>query len=307
MPTARPAHCDLYRASSGPKPVEQAFRQPAAMCGGLGIDDQAAGNASGLIRFALDREAQGLGNLPVVERHREPRVRGPRQLPHDARDAADQPVEIAGAGLGVVTVELRMQRRRVALAKTLDEVEPAGEAGKGFSLRKCFDQPAGDTQIFALRGQRARGPVDDQRPVGDFERRDPVPWFNVGSSSRWASAISSKSTENERSSPQGWSSARGASRESISRIMSVSRVRLRMIRRFRTESQNSGCAAVSGRYPTVTSTFTVMPMKSFAAPLKLPANGTACAASRATAMRIRLRPPTSALVGSNSTQPAPGR
>src|SRR5580704_15850444 len=60
-------------------------------------------------------------------------------------------------------------------------------------------------------------------------------------------------------------------------------------------------------YSVVTVTLTESDRKDPAGPLKLPTTGTACAASRATATRMRLRPPTRALVGSNSTQPAPGR
>ena len=54
----------------------------------------------------------------------------------------------------------------------------------------------------------------------------------------------------------------------------------------------------------VISTSTVMPRNAFAGPVKLPLSGMAWLGSRVTATRIRLRPPTSALVGSNSTQPA---
>src|ERR1700683_470046 len=60
-------------------------------------------------------------------------------------------------------------------------------------------------------------------------------------------------------------------------------------------------------YSVVTVTSTDSDRKDRAGPLKLPTTGTACAASRATATRMRLRPPTRALVGSTSIQPAPGR
>ncbi len=60
-------------------------------------------------------------------------------------------------------------------------------------------------------------------------------------------------------------------------------------------------------YFTVISTCTSMPRKSFVLPVNEPDNGIACFGSRVTATRIRLRPPTRALVGSNSTHPAPGR
>ncbi len=60
-------------------------------------------------------------------------------------------------------------------------------------------------------------------------------------------------------------------------------------------------------YSAVTSTPTSKARKSVGVPVNDPTSGAACAASRATATRIRFRPPTSALVGSNSTQPTPGR
>src|SRR5690348_9114772 len=57
----------------------------------------------------------------------------------------------------------------------------------------------------------------------------------------------------------------------------------------------------------VASTSTVMPSKSDGKPVQVPETGTAWRGSRATATRIRSWLPTIPLVGSNSTQPAPGR
>ena len=54
-------------------------------------------------------------------------------------------------------------------------------------------------------------------------------------------------------------------------------------------------------------TLTSIPRKSFGLPVKLPFSGTAWDGSRVTATRIRLRSLTTPLVGSNGTQPAPGR
>lgn len=56
-----------------------------------------------------------------------------------------------------------------------------------------------------------------------------------------------------------------------------------------------------------TDTSTCRPVGSPALPTKPPEIGRACEASRVTPTRIRLAPATSPLVGSYSTQPAPGR
>src|SRR5262249_8319600 len=57
----------------------------------------------------------------------------------------------------------------------------------------------------------------------------------------------------------------------------------------------------------IASTSTVMPRKSDGAPVQVPDTGMACVGSRVTATRTSFCPPTSALAGSNSTQPPPGR
>jgi hypothetical protein len=68
----------------------------------------------------------------------------------------------------------------------------------------------------------------------------------------------------------------------------------------------AGGATVSG-FPDVTVTSTVMPRKSDGLAVKVPEIGKACDGSRVTATRMRLSPAISPLVGSYSTQPAPGR
>ena len=71
------------------------------------------------------------------------------------------------------------------------------------------------------------------------------------------------------------------------------------------DDQGAATCAAAGR--VVTFTCTDMPEKSPSAPRKLPPSGTAWLGSRATATRMRSRLPTMPLVGSKSTQPAPGR
>ena len=63
----------------------------------------------------------------------------------------------------------------------------------------------------------------------------------------------------------------------------------------------------TGQVTTSTDTFTRMSPNALGGPRKLPAIGTACSGVRATLTRIRFCPATQPLVGSNSTQPAPGR
>src|ERR1019366_8161087 len=66
-------------------------------------------------------------------------------------------------------------------------------------------------------------------------------------------------------------------------------------------------AAPSGGAARRTPTETLMPRLSDGKPRQVPEIGTTWYGSRATATRIRPRLPTMPLVGSNSTQPEPGR
>ena len=78
-----------------------------------------------------------------------------------------------------------------------------------------------------------------------------------------------------------------------------------IIRDVSAQSPSIGPARYAGAPVTVTST--VSPPASSAAPTKPPAIGIACAAVRVMPTRMRLAPAINPLVGSYSTQPAPGR
>ena len=70
-------------------------------------------------------------------------------------------------------------------------------------------------------------------------------------------------------------------------------------------ARHSICSLLDLAY-VVTVTSTDIPTKALDAPTKLPATGTACLMSRATATGIRLDPPTPRFVGSKVIHPAPG-